>query len=154
MKRLYTLLLLLTFSIPVLSQELNFNDLVYLYTNIDDLDKCDSYLAKKNFIFMEKSDESLIFSYKRGKNKKAEAFIFINRATIVLQSNKRTTFDYYKQMVKTLGLKLSNSGTTEQGALYFDYYSQKYFVLLTQVLDPVDSEATLYLINFSMSFVE
>lgn len=144
MKPLYTFLFLACFTIPVLSQELNFNDLIYLYNNRLDLAKCDTYLSKRNFTYLEYADNIYTFTFKRLSEKTAEAFLFLSTKYVMLQSVKRSTFDYFKEITSSYGLFLDGTGILENGALNFTYRSKEYYLSLSQSLDEGGSGVTVY----------
>lgn len=148
MKTFYIFLFLMAFSVQTYSQELNFNDLIYLYTNRLDLDKCDTYLAKKNFVYNEYKDETYLFSYNKTSPKLAQAFFFLGKGYVNLQSVKRQTFDYYKNIASSYNIPLTDSGADKLGNLFFVYMNDKYYFDLSQGMSEAGSGNTIYLIYF------
>lgn len=129
------------------SQELNFEDLVYLYTNRLDLEKCDSYLAKKNFVYDMKTEDAYWFAFERNKAKKSQALIALFPDRVHFISLKRTTFDYYKQMAKNYAIKLIDSGE-HNGFMFFEYDSAKYWMYLGQGTDTDNLNQMVYFVGF------
>lgn len=148
MKIVYIFCLLIIGSFNTVAQELNFNDLIYLYTNRLDLDKCDTYLARKNFVYFEYRDETYLFSYNKTSPKLAQAFIFLGTRFVILQSVKRQTFDYYKNVASSYNIPLIDSGTDKLGSLFFTYMNDKYYFSLSQGMDEAGTGNTSYMIYF------
>lgn len=150
MKIVYICCLLIAGTFNTFSQELNFNDMIYIFTNREDLDKSDSYLVKKKFEYLEYKNGYYVFTFNRGINKNAEAFVYISTENIALQTIKRTTFDYYKQIAATYKLKLTENGADEMGNMVLTYQNEKFYLSLTQGLDEGGSGRTSYLIFFAI----
>lgn len=150
MKIVYIFCLIIIGSFNAVAQELNFNDLIYLYTNSLDLDKCDTYLAKKNFTYLEYKEGRYVFTQNRKQNKTADAFVTLRTTSVSLQSSKRTTYDYFKQIAATYKLKMTKNGADDLGNMVITYESEKYYLSLSQGLDEGGSGKTYYLIFFAM----
>ncbi len=138
MKMIYIVCLIIIGSFNALSQELNFNDLIFLYKNRSYLDKCDPYLAKKNFVFYGGNTICSEYIQKNSKNEVYAPHVQICDNSIYLATFERATFDYYTNIATQYGMKLTESGVNHSGHLQFTYISDKYYLGLTQI--PVKGE--------------
>lgn len=149
MRTLYIFLFINVISVLSYSQELNFNDMIYLHTNRQDMDKCDSYLEKKNFIFFTISDKKYHFRQKNINTKIYAAEIWIGTESLTLTSYYRQTYDYYRQIALNNGFKLEKSGDDGIGNLRFIYINDKYYLALIQVPLKDDQVKVAYMIYLS-----
>ena len=150
MKPLYILILLSTLSLPLLPQELDYSDLLAIYNFRTNLEWVDSFLANKNFSFQEYKDNSYVFSLNRNSKNMAAAFCMVNKDFIGLQSHDRQTFTYFKDIANSRKMKLTDSGATDDGAMFFDYKSSSAFLKLVQIMNTAGNGSTSYMIFFRL----
>ena len=138
MKMIYIVCFLIIGSSNLIPQELNFNDMIFLYKNRSFLDKCDPYLAKKNFAFSRGNTVCSEYIQKNSKDEVYAPQVTICDTYIYLTTFERATFDYYTNIATQYGMKLTKSGVNHSGHLEFTYMSDKYYLGLTQI--PVKGE--------------
>lgn len=118
----------------VSSQNISFVDIKYLYEN--NIDDCESYLAKKQYLFLKSEDgkvgeicPSTTWAYKRNNvNNRAKSFLVktcdkANVGLIFYQFTDNTELEKVKSICKTLGFKFIQKTTSPYGTVWFTYQS-------------------------------
>lgn len=142
MKTLNIFLFVLMFSVLSYSQELKFEDMIYLHKNRHNFDKCTIYLANYDYVYMETNYEYKVFSLDGIKGEKSKSFFTIDKNNVELMSPQKSTFDYYRQVTEDYKMELKNSGFYKDGSSWFDYTNDKYVIILTQV--PISKNSSKY----------
>ncbi len=132
MKTLYIFLFLNVFSVLSYSQELNLNDVIYLYENRDDFKKCRSYLSNIKFKYIDGDEsEGYVFSYNQINKWESKAIVTIKKDEIFFETVTRLTLEY-------LGDNLNKEGIVATGmdslgdASYWSFHDGKHSILLLQ----------------------
>jgi len=157
--KLSVLIGFLFINLNVVSQNLSFVDIKYLYEH--SIDNCDSYLASKKYYFM-KSEEakdgevcaSTTWAYKRNNiNNKATSFIVktcdeANIGLIFYQFSNNTELEKIKTACKNQGFKFVKKSTSPYGTIWFTYESSKYRIEFGSGLDD-DNNINVYMVSFN-----
>lgn len=137
MKYFFSIILFL--SVTVFTQELTYYDLTHLYSIRTNLKKCNSYLEKKRFTFLETFTDRSMQRYEyKGKNASpGEAYFYLSDNSVQLSSMKVKTFKYFERIIKNSGYKILNYELTSEGRPKVAYIKGKHLFILTNSIEPL-----------------
>lgn len=130
MKIVYIFCLLIIGSFNTVAQELNFEDLIYLYSNIENIEKNHSDLSQRNFYYDCSYGDMHIYTLNGIPYLRSKTYVFTMGGLVNLVSRKEDTFNYYKNIASALELKLNDSTTRMMDGIELEYSNKKYIMKL------------------------
>lgn len=137
MKYFFSSFLLL--SIVVFTQELTYSDLTHLYSIRTNIKKCNSYLEKKRFSFLEimPNNRFHVYEYKGKNASPGEALFYLGTNSVQLSSLKVNTFKYFENVMKNYGYKVDKVEMTSEGRPKVTYINGKHLFILSNSIEPL-----------------
>ena len=130
MKKIYFLCFVIFGSLNLLSQELNFDDLIYIQSNRENTAKNNNYLSKRNFYYDSSYGDMHVYTLNGIPYLRSQTYVFTMDVLVSLVSRKESTFNYYENIASSLELKLTNNTDRSMGGIELSYSNIKYSLTL------------------------